>query len=176
MRRTTALPHPAFAAPPCREGNPAMTVTPSPIPFDLAQPRARALLDAMTEGRATVLQNLTLRLAQRPELRTRTPALDAARRLAGVMYGNFIAALTFGTYATFERDIGWHLALVERRGLPVTHAQERDLFRGVAESLSLELPEFTREIDAICMNVVFLVAEARAKNGEGRSAELPLTE
>ncbi len=143
------------------KGIPRMTSTSPLFPFDLAQPRAGALLVAMTEGRARLLQSLSLRLAQRPELRARPPALDAARRLAAVLYGNFVAALTFGTYATFERDILWHLSLIERRSLPVTLNHERDLFRGVAEALTLELPEFAREITAICMSVVFLVESAR---------------
>ena len=106
-----------------------MTSTSSLFPYDLNQPGAGALLTAMTEGREMLLQSLTLRLAQRPELRGRAPALDAARRLATVLYGNFVAALTFGTYATFERDILWHLALIEQRNLPVTVNHERDLLR-----------------------------------------------
>lgn len=142
-----------------------MTSTSALFPFDLAQPRAGALLAAMTEGREKLLQSLTLRLAQRPELRNSQPPLDAARRLAAVLYGDFVAALTFGTYATFERDILWHLALVERRNLPVTPKDERDLFRSVAEALTLELPAFAREINAICMSVVFLVEKARSTDG-----------
>lgn len=141
-----------------------MTSTSALFPFDLAQPRAAALLVAMTEGREQLLQSLTLRLAQRPELRSLPSALDRARRLAETLHDNFVAALTFGSYATFERDTLWHLALTEHRSLPVSLNHERNLFRGVAEALTLELPAFAREINAICMSVVFLVERARTSD------------
>lgn len=141
-----------------------MTSTPSLFPYDLTQPRAGALLAAMTEGRETLLQSLTLRLAQRPELRTRLPAPGAARQLAGLLYGNFVAALTVGTYATFERDILWHSTRGEHRDLPTAPNHERDLFRGVAEALTLELPAFAREINAICMSAAFLVEKAHTND------------
>lgn len=135
-----------------------MTATPSPFPYDLAQSQAQALLGALTANRETVLRGMTLRLAQRPELRPRLPTQDDARRLAQVLYGNFVAALTFSTYAAFERDIAWH------RNVPVTHNHEREMFRGGAEAMSLELPQFTREINAICMSVIFLVQRVRSSD------------